>query len=664
MKYIFFLFLFVALSIKGLSQPITSNSFERMVETAVNAAMNGDYVTAIEYFDKAYKEKKDPDFQVAIADMHMLLREYNKAEKLYERVLKRDKRDEYFDVRLDYARALKAQGKYKEALEELNNFTSMTESDSLKLLAKSEAKGILLLEKLPENLEVSVRHAGDQVNSPGAETSPVFGPNGTLYFGSMMQKAPVVLDGEEGEYHTKIYTSQRDPEKIFGKPEALPEIINRVGYYNSDISFSKDGNTMYFVRSKLNANKIKSAEIFRSKWSGSSWGAPQPIDALNNEYLSKHPIEGELFGTSVLFYISNMPGGYGGFDIYYVPIQGNDFGSPTNLGSVINSTLDEVSPFYYNGKLYFSSNGHPGIGGLDIFSSNWDGSRWSAPENLGYNYNSSTDDFFFKLNDSGSVGVLVSNRQDTQKAKFRGSDMSCDDIYLVQIRDVMITLIVDVNNDNGPLPGASVELYEGNAKIPVETKINPLGHDVKLSLDPNKSYKAIVIRDGYFPDTITFNTNGIFDDYSFNKKVILTSKPEITRTVKRNEPILLRSIYFDYDDDTILSDAEPSLSYIKSLMNKYPDMIIELSSHTDSRGKAEYNKNLSQRRANSTKKWLVTEGIAASRIRAVGYGESQLLNKCKDGVKCSEEEHQLNRRSEFKIVAGPQTIEIVEESLK
>jgi outer membrane protein OmpA-like peptidoglycan-associated protein len=128
--------------------------------------------------------------------------------------------------------------------------------------------------------------------------------------------------------------------------------------------------------------------------------------------------------------------------------------------------------------------------------------------------------------------------------------------------------------------------------------------------------------------------------------------------VSRNEPIQLKSIYFDYDDDKILPDAEKDLAYLKSLMDKYPDMVIELSSHTDSRGDNEYNKKLSQRRANSTKNWLVEEGIAATRIKAVGYGELKLLNRCKDKVKCTEEEHQINRRSEFKIIAGPQTIEI------
>ncbi|MBL0100855.1 MAG: OmpA family protein [Saprospiraceae bacterium] len=227
----------------------------------------------------------------------------------------------------------------------------------------------------------------------------------------------------------------------------------------------------------------------------------------------------------------------------------------------------------------------------------------------------------------------------------------------------MIDLRLLVNNDKGPLEGANVELLEGNKKTSIDSKSNFLSNDFTFLLDADKTYKAYITREGYYPDSVSFNTNGIFDDYTVSKTVVLKPKPEAPkRTVSRNEPIALKSIYFDFNDDKILPDAEKDLAYLKSLMDQYPDMVIELSSHTDSRGDNEFNKKLSQRRANSTKNWLVEEGIASARIKAVGYGETKLLNKCKDRVKCSEEEHQLNRRSEFKIIAGPQTIEIkVEE---
>lgn len=475
----------------------------------------------------------------------------------------------------------------------------------------------------------------------------------------MNAKTPTIIDGEEGEYHAKIYSAARTPQGDFSKASALDESINRIDFYNTGVSFSEDGQKMYFTRAKYNNNGVENSQIYLSKRAGDKWGSPYPIEALNNEFRSMHPYEGELFGRKVLYYISDMPGGYGGYDIYYSTITGDTYEKPVNLGEKINTPRNEMSPFYKDGALYFSSNGHPGMGGLDNFYSEWDGSKWSEVTNMGFNYNTSYDDSFLRFNQGGTAGYVVSNRTHKDKKKYKNTDTCCDDIYMIQIRDLVIELKTIVNNEKGPLEGATVELFEGSKKVPVDSKTNFLSNDFAFLLDSDKSYKAYITREGYYTDSISFNTNGIFDDYTVSKTVTLKAKPEAPkRIVSRNEPILLKSIFFDLADDKIRPDAEPDLEYLKTLMDKYPDMVIELSSHTDSRGDNEYNKKLSQRRANSTKAWLVEEGVEASRIKAVGYGETKLLNKCKDKVKCSEEEHQLNRRSEFKIIAGPQTIEI------
>jgi peptidoglycan-associated lipoprotein len=305
------------------------------------------------------------------------------------------------------------------------------------------------------------------------------------------------------------------------------------------------------------------------------------------------------------------------------------------------------------------------MGGYDIFYSAWTGSGWSDAANIGFNYNTSYNDKFLRFNTSGNAGFLVSNRTHKDKKKFKGSETCCEDIYLVNIRDLIIDLQLLVDGEKGPLDGATVELLEGPKMISTESKTNYTGNNFSFLLDADKSYKAIVTRDGYYPDSVTFNTNGIFDDYTFKKTVKLNPKPKEAEydVYTINEPIRLNNIYYDFDDDKILPDAEKDLSYLVELMDKYPDMVIELSSHTDSRGVSTYNQKLSQRRADSAKRWLVKEGIEASRIKAVGYGESLLLNRCKDGVRCSEEEHRFNRRTEFKIIAGPQTIEIQKSRL-
>ena len=194
----------------------------------------------------------------------------------------------------------------------------------------------------------------------------------------------------------------------------------------------------------------------------------------------------------------------------------------------------------------------------------------------------------------------------------------------------------------------------------VDNRTNPSGNDFSFVLQPEKSYIAIATRDGYYPDTVKVNTVGIKKSQNVERKFTLRAikKEPDSIVVKINEPIVLNSIYYDFNDDKILPDAEKDLQFLVDLMNKYPDMKIELSSHTDSRGKDDYNIALSQRRADSAKRWIVAKGINTDRIVAKGYGETQLRNGCANGVECDEEQHRLNRRTEFKIIAGPTSITI------
>ncbi len=646
------------------AQPVQASSYASMIKTAEQAASNFDYANAIEWFDKAFKESKDPNLLVAMADLNMLLRDYPKAERLYDRVLKKDKVEEFTDIKYDYGRALKYQGKYKDALNAFNEYISITDNKELQDAAKMQLRGILSIEKLPENIEAAVSLGSENINSPSGESTPVWYTDGTLYYSSLNAKTSIVLDGTVEDYGSKIYTASRSPQGDYAKGVALEESINRLKYHTGGIAFSADGNNMYITRAKPKANGLETSEIFVSKRVAGVWTAPNLLPGVNDEHITRHPYEGELFGERVLFFTSNRPGGFGGFDLYYAPIKGFEVGAPVNLGDVINTKYDEVSPFYKDGTLYFSSEGHPGLGGLDNFYAAWDGTKWATPSNMGFNYNSSYDDHSLRFNNSGNAGVLVSNRAHKEKKKFKASETCCDDIYFINIRDLVIDLQTLVNNDKGPLDAATIELFEVGKKVSVDAKTNFAGNNFSFLLDPDKSYSAFITREGYYPDSISFNTNGIFDDYTVKKTVTLRSKPEEFDTYGLNEPIRLNNIYFDLDKADILPDAEKDLSYLKELMDQYADMIIELGSHTDSQGASPYNQKLSQRRAESTKKWLVNEGIESKRIKNVGYGESVILNKCINGVKCSDDEHRLNRRTEFKIIAGPSTIQVKKSKLK
>ena len=201
----------------------------------------------------------------------------------------------------------------------------------------------------------------------------------------------------------------------------------------------------------------------------------------------------------------------------------------------------------------------------------------------------------------------------------------------------------------------------------VDARTNSAGNDFPFALQPEKSYMAIATREGYQSDTLTFNTVGVRRSVKVDKKFTLRMdrKEPDSIVVTINEPIRLNSIYYDFNDDKILPDAEPDLQYLTDIMKQYPDIKIELSSHTDARGNDDYNQKLSQRRAESARRWLVERGgINADRIAPVGYGEKQLLNQCQNGVECTEDEHRFNRRTEFKIISGPTTITIERKEKK
>jgi len=667
--------LFLIFGTLGISaQPLSTVKYETMIEVAEESADKKDYANAIEWFEKAYKESKDKNLKVVIGDLYMLLRDYKRASRSYNRVLKRDRDGVFEYLRIDYAKSLKYQGDYKDALSEFRTVASTTEDDSIKQIALFEIEGIEQMDSYAQNLEAVIEFAGKKVNSGSGENSPMRFSDGSLYYSSFNRKNTITLDGDEEGYEAKIYAAPRNDEGEYDKPKALGKRINREGYNTAGVSFSGDNRTMYFTRAKLDVNSIEESLLYRAPRTDSGWGAAEEVEAINGDYIVLHPMEGELFGNKVLFFSSDMEGGYGGYDLYYSTIRGDEFETPVNLGESINSAGDDVTPFYQDGTLYFSTDGRPGFGGFDIWYATWNGASFEGLTNMGFNYNSPQDDQYLRFTPDGSAGFLTSNRPHKDKRRLAGSDTCCDDIYKVQLREIIIDLLVNVNDENGPLKEATVELVDlsvADENEGLQSKTNVTSNEFNFLLDADHKYRVVVSKEGYYPDTtVSFNTIGLLDSYTVKKNVTLKPLPPKEPTddgveiVEANKPIRLNNIYYDFDKWDILPDAEEDLAYLKSLMDDYPDMVIELSSHTDARGIDSYNQRLSQRRAQSAKNWLVEQGINTERIKAVGYGEAQITNKCKNGVKCSESEHRINRRTEFKIIAGPKTIKIKTKEIK
>ena len=667
-KTFFSLAITCCLALLANAQPINRATPESNLKSAKEAEENGNPYAALDLYEKVYQDnKKDKTLAAKLALLNFELRDYEKAEKGFNRLVQRDRKMEYVELRYWLAMSMKHNGKHAEAIAMFKEYIADGSDDTLKVAAKREIAGCELARKMkqPENLLVD--NIGKTANSPQTEGSPSYS-GGELYYATLMSKDVVVLNGKEGDWYSKIVSASKTGTGAeFGEPKVLGTQINREDWHQGNVSVTADGKTMYFTRVQLaeKGQNLGESKIFYSIKTSEGWGAANEVVGVNGDYIAKHPCEGELFGEKVLFFVANMPGGKGGDDIYYAPKKSEGvFGFPINLGDVVNTPGKEASPFYLDGKLWFSSNGRPTMGGLDVFESQWNGSVWSEPKLMPEGINTTLDDEYFSSSADGMSGFVTSNRPGPNNLK---SKTCCDDIYAWEYERIKVELDATTfrlrrkgEKVNPPLKNCTVTVVDVTTPSPLDAgeRNNPSSNDFHFTLLPEKSYIVVANATGFKPDTVTLNTVGIKKTTTIAKKLTLRleRREPVYDTIRINEPIRLDNILYDYDKDNIRPDAEPDLQYLTDLMIKYPDMKIELSSHTDSRGKDDYNEDLSQRRAESAKRWILSKGIQEDRIIAKGYGEKVLKNGCSNGVECTEEEHQLNRRTEFKILSGPTSI--------
>ncbi|MFM2269107.1 MAG: hypothetical protein RL757_2548 [Bacteroidota bacterium] len=725
----------------AFAQPVNGSRPEAMLAVAEEKLAAKDFYNAVDWYEKYYNATKDRGVAYQIAQCYMSLHDYAKAETWLVRTLDGQKKmqtDEYPDARFHYSRMLKMNEKYDDAIANFEEYLQTSKNETLKTLAKSELLGAKLGASMREASKPTIENGGNVLNSPSEEYSPALAPDGSLYFVAYRSDEVITLNGKEGDYHAKIFRTKRNEKASkWDEPEALGAEVNRPGVNQGNVAFSRDGNVMYFTRVELDGNNLSQSKIFYSVKAGNQWGAAQEVAGINGEFIAKQPSMGELYGKTVLFFVSNMEGTKGGFDIFYAERKDDgSFAAPVNLGTGINTVGDEETPYYSNGKLYFSSTGHAGIGGFDIFQSAWNGSAWAEPKNMGKPFNSSADDKSYSADADGN-GFVVSNRAGGRSLK---SKTCCDDIWVISVPPIEATLkVIALEDGKKSSGGVKFRLLESTTKIGENE-----GADYESPLAREKSYTVIASKEGFYGDTIRFTTVGLAASQMFSKEVKLRAIPpaipiivtlmatnkksysDLTytlidkgskktvatgkgaayntklernveymligskdgyisdtvafntngimatttitkmvaprRTIRNSEKIVINNIFYAYNSaDITFEEAKRALDYVNEIMVKNPTIVIELGSHTDSRGKDDYNMNLSQRRAESAKQYLLSRGISPDRIVAKGYGETQIINQCQNGVKCSDDEHQQNRRTEFQIIAGPKEIVIEEQ---
>lgn len=703
MKHILILCCTVILSGTLLqAQPVGASSLENKLKLGEEAMNSQDYYGAITQYGAAFEETEDLALVPFLAEANYQIRDYAAAERWYKRILRRDKENTFIEQRFNYARVLKMQGKYDEAMEEFQLYLDNGTDADKKKLAQLELTGAELGRSMAGSTQGVTVEALDRktVNTPVSQYSPALNPGGNiLYYASWSGKEVITVDNEDDpEKFARIFQSEISEKGEYGKPTPLGVEINRPGYHSANVSLSPDGRRMFFNRILLTGNVPTESKIYLSEGGDGDWKSANEVVGVNGEFLAMHPIVGELYGKEVLFFTSNMDGGQGGMDLYYATHQGEGvYGDPVNLGPSINTAGNEMTPFWFDGTLYFSSDGYPSFGGLDVFYAVWNGTNWSEPANMGKAYNTAADELSFRLYDGGYKGFFTSNRPEGKSVQGK---TCCDDIYAFTIPRQFVDLVVGTfseadpkaNKKREPLKGATVQLVDQSAAVGTQgTKSLTMaeGNRFDFGLEFDRAYQVIVSHPNYFPDTVAFNTTGLTESKTFEQRLYLKARPVEPEfvTVVTDSAIVMENILYDFDDDRITAQAEIDLSTIQSLMTEYTDMKIELGSHTDSRGNDDYNRDLSQRRAESARRWLVKNGISRDRIVAQGYGETVPktvsakvageMSFLKEGDVLTEafilalptEEQreaafQLNRRTEFKILEGPTSIQIKTTRLK
>jgi len=449
-----------------------------------------------------------------------------------------------------------------------------------------------------------------------------------------------------------LYVAERNPAdgSLFNETVFLPNVMTK--YHEATASFDSGGKTIYYSTNIVKKNKLiidetktNNFQIVKGDIVNNKLENPQKVFFDSDDYSVGHPSLSE--DGQWLFFASDMPGGIGETDLYYVKIAADGtMSSPVNLGAKINTIGNDLFPFFRNGKLYFSSDGHYGWGDLDVYESKLlaDGS-FSDPVNLGAPINSNKDDFAFIIDSSDNYGYVSSNR-----AEGKGDD----DIYSFTkgkpICNQSISGMAIDRKTKLPLSDVAIMAYNSYSEILGETTTNYEGK-YAIEVPCGKVVKMIAAKPNYSSDEKTVETtkeNGAeIKDINFE----LSNYDDLVVKKKGVEKVDVNPIYFDYDKFDITPMAVEELTKVVFIMKKFPNIRIKIESHTDARGKDSYNLKLSDNRAKSTRDYIISQDIDASRIEsAIGYGETRLINKCKNGVKCTEDEHLLNRRSDFIII--------------
>ncbi|MGG5508198.1 MULTISPECIES: OmpA family protein [unclassified Myroides] len=576
----------------------------------------------------------------------MFVEAYKWYEELFEGTYE-DKNVELLDKEYyyRYAQTLKAVKLIEKSETVLQDFATLNASDS-------RAQKLISYDELVKQTITSSRFTlmNLSTNSEYAD-----------YGGTMLENSLVFTSSRDSEEmknkihnwtnqsFTKLYATTIDEDGSFSEPVLFAKEIASKELNMGSAIFTKDGKTMYFTSNNSSTTKRKKAQyneddssvlkIYQSrKNSDGTWGAAEELPFNSDEFNTAHPAltpDGKW-----MYFSSDRNGGFGQSDLFRVSVfDTGRFGQVENLGDRVNTAGRETFPFISNDyMLYFSSDGHPGFGGLDLFKVkvNRDG-QLGTPVNMGPDINSAFDDFGIYIDAESKKGFVTSNKE---------GSFGSDDMYLF-IEKPCTQLIDGLTMDQDSkvsLAGVELTILDVHDKLIDKVYTDQQGFYNSAKLICGQTYYIHTKKEGYFDKEITVETDRQVQQRVNIELEIIEKGDDLFKKLK------LAPIHFDFDSATIRPDAQVELMKVVKVMLEHPKLEVDVRSHTDSRGDDMYNMRLSERRAQSTIQWMIQQGVEASRLTGRGYGESQLINHCINGATCTDDEHEVNRRSEFIIL--------------
>lgn len=705
----FSLFIFVLLfstnsfaqSKEGIETEISS---AKMKDRAAHAAKTGDVYTALFYYEEIVKrDSNDIDAQYQLAEMHRFSRNYKKAEEIYSKVFTKSPTKYPFAL---YYKGLmqKMMGNYEEAKKNMSRFkkdAGKFGDRSFAALLIKEIAGCdsgMAYQEFPDN--VIIQNAGNSVNYPHIEFSPLMLDSTNMLFGSLRMDSVTFFDNGDGQYEKPPVRQVYKAEKNNGKWEETGtyDIFNDPDVDMGNFVYSSYSNKYYFSKCNKDVKGYVSCKIYSTeKNSDGKWTTPEllpspvnmegytstqpallldtatvtinqtkktPVNKKNskNTKVNNKPTS-RTIATEYLYFVSDRPGGKGGQDIWYTSYNSSRkvWGKPANFASV-NTLGNEVTPFYHTPTqtLYFSSDGYATAGGLDIYKVKREGKRFAKPINMSFPINSPQDDLGFTLGPDSTKGFLVSNRPGGTPYFH---ETCCDDIYSFEIMPVKpfvckLSLALVDPDTNGCVQNQAMDLisFDARGKNLKTERINVQDCKYEMPLQKEWIYKFSVNRPGYVIDTLTVETREMCSAEIIEKKLVMSKKQNevslINETPEEGKTFVIKDIQYEFNSAELTPEAKAALdSVLVPFLKKYPKDKLVISSHTDDQGSHKYNHRLSQQRADNVVNYLVSKGIERSRLQPKGYGETKPImpNQNPDGTD-NPLGRAINRRTEFLLL--------------